>query len=953
MHRRFHALVLLLALPVLAQGAPVELARESFEGAVGAIGFTTSIATFEVSAATTSDYFKIVPNNGTKLSGGVLSGADGASFFAAEDIDTLPNSNLPTASLTTNAVNIAGKTNTSVRLLLAAPGTGPASGGSQNFYDWSATAAEVDFVRVEASVDGGPFTRLAQFSPTTATLNQALSLDADGDGLGGGTALTAAFQEFSYAVPTGNTVQVRVVMHSNATSEYICVDNIRIFGEAPATAPPVIGGVPGTALVFTEGSAATAVAPALTVTDADSTNLSSATVVISANNRASEDVLAASPSGAIVAGDISYNAATGTLTITRSAPVSTYQTVLRSVSYRNTNTVNPDTSTRQVRFNVSDGVNPSNAPLREVQVTDAVAVQSLPFMESFETDGRGTRYALTGRFTNGTALFDRGQPTGVTNLDGTFAIIAEDTLLDAAPIKSVDFTLNTAGFVNTTAVVRLGAVGGAIFDTGDLIAVEASVDGGAFVDLATFRSMAGTNSVLALDTDNNGTGDGLQLGSAMKDVTCNLPVGSVTTLRIRCQSNTVAERLVVDRVAVSGSLQQFSVNDASAPESTGLRIFTVTRTVASGQDTVNYATSNGTATAGSDYTAASGTVTLLNGEASKSFTVAVSQDNLVELDETFTLTLTSPSRGLLLDDTGTGTIANEDASVLSLTGGTVTEGDAGNALLTFSYSLTNPVDSVVGFNRATTTAGTAVAGGDFTAVGSTATSIAAAGLSGSFTVSVIGDHAPEPSETVGVLLSALTSGGRAVTFAGGGATLSAMGTITDDDPVIVPGAGNLGLKLGVSGKLTVAELIAAATGGEGALSISSVQVLPTAGGGTVTMADGWISYQPAPGFSGADSFTYTLTDGFQSVTGTVQVVADNGIGTTANIASMTSEGAGKRLVGFGIPGRAYQWQTSSDLTVWTALGAPTLCPAAGVMSVLDPGPLPPTRFYRLVQTTMP
>ena len=130
-----------------------------------------------------------------------------------------------------------------MRLLLAAPGNGPAGGGTQNFYDWSATAAEMDFVRVEASVDGGPFNRLAQFAPSTATLNQPLSLDTDGDGLGGqGTALTAAFQEFNFPVPTGNSVQVRVVMHSNATNEYLCVDNVRIFGESLRHCGPGAGG---------------------------------------------------------------------------------------------------------------------------------------------------------------------------------------------------------------------------------------------------------------------------------------------------------------------------------------------------------------------------------------------------------------------------------------------------------------------------------------------------------------------------------------------------------------------------------------------------------------------------------------------------------------------------------------------------------------------------------------
>ena len=78
-------------------------------------------------------------------------------------------------------MNIAGKTSTSVKILLAAPGTGPAGGGTQNFYDWSATAADIDFIRVEASVDGGPFNRLAAVlahQPNTLELSR-FSLDTD------------------------------------------------------------------------------------------------------------------------------------------------------------------------------------------------------------------------------------------------------------------------------------------------------------------------------------------------------------------------------------------------------------------------------------------------------------------------------------------------------------------------------------------------------------------------------------------------------------------------------------------------------------------------------------------------------------------------------------------------------------------------------------------------------
>ena len=103
-----------------------------------------------------------------------------------------------------------------------------------------------DLIRVEASVDGGPFNPILQFSPTNPTpaLNSPLSLDTDFNGLGGqGTTLTAAFQEFDAPFPTGNSVQIRVVMHSNATSEYLCMDLVRIFGDSPVTNPPTCAAV--------------------------------------------------------------------------------------------------------------------------------------------------------------------------------------------------------------------------------------------------------------------------------------------------------------------------------------------------------------------------------------------------------------------------------------------------------------------------------------------------------------------------------------------------------------------------------------------------------------------------------------------------------------------------------------------------------------------------------------
>ena len=81
---------------------------------------------------------------------------------------------------------------------------------------------------------------------------------------------------------------------------------------------------------------------------------------------------------------------------------------------------------------------------------------------------------------------------------------------------------------------------------------------------------------------------------------------------------------------------------------------------ASGTLTVDYATSDGTATAGTDYTAASGTLTFTAGDRSKTISVAVLDDSHDEGEETLTLRLSNPSGGRLTDGEATGTIENRD-----------------------------------------------------------------------------------------------------------------------------------------------------------------------------------------------------------------------------------------------------------------------------------------------------
>ena len=118
-----------------------------------------------------------------------------------------------------------------------------------------------------------------------------------------------------------------------------------------------------------------------------------------------------------------------------------------------------------------------------------------------------------------------------------------------------------------------------------------------------------------------------------------------------------------DSATVAGRLR-LSVADATVTEAAGASVDFAVRLdrPASAAVTVDYATSNGTATAGADYTSTSGTLTFAAGEVSKTIAVPVLEDSVNEGSETFTMTLSNPSGGnaYLFDAEATGTIENHD-----------------------------------------------------------------------------------------------------------------------------------------------------------------------------------------------------------------------------------------------------------------------------------------------------
>jgi hypothetical protein len=224
----------------------------------------------------------------------------------------------------------------------------------------------------------------------------------------------------------------------------------------------------------------------------------------------------------------------------------------------------------------------------------------------------------------------------------------------------------------------------------------------------------------------------------------------------------------VPQLAISG------VTTAEGNTGTTAFLFTVRLSAPSNQAvTVNYATADGSAEAGSDYQAASGTLTIPAGQTTGMITVLVNGDRLPEANETFFVNLSSPVNATVADDQGVGTILDDEPRI-SIGDRTVTEGNTGSTSATFTVTLSAAYDVPVTVQYATAN-GTAMAGSDYQAVSGMLT-IPAGQTTGTITVLVNGDRPAESNETFVVNLSNPTNA--AITDGQG------VGTIVDDEPRI-------------------------------------------------------------------------------------------------------------------------------------------------------------------------
>ena len=182
--------------------------------------------------------------------------------------------------------------------------------------------------------------------------------------------------------------------------------------------------------------------------------------------------------------------------------------------------------------------------------------------------------------------------------------------------------------------------------------------------------------------------------------------------------------------------------------------FTVTlAATSSGTVTVNFTTADGTATAGSDYVATSGTLTFNPGDTTKTITVLVNGDTLNEANETFFVNLSNPVNATIADGQGQGTILNDDTTLpsISINDISLAEGNSGtsNAIFTVTLSPASGQTVTVGYSTAN---GSATAGSDYVATSGTLT-FNPGDTTKTITVLVNGDTLNEANETFFVNLS--------------------------------------------------------------------------------------------------------------------------------------------------------------------------------------------------------
>ena len=313
-----------------------------------------------------------------------------------------------------------------------------------------------------------------------------------------------------------------------------------------------------------------------------------------------------------------------------------------------------------------------------------------------------------------------------------------------------------------------------------------------------------------------------------------------------------------DATAAAGRLK-LSASGYMVAQSIGTMTVTVNRTGgSSGAVSVAYATSNGTAVAGTDYTAASGILQWADGDAtSKTFTVAISNAAPFSGSRSFSIALSNPLSGAALGSPSSATVAISGDSSPPV--GSLTFSSASYTVAQNAGTVTVTVDRTDGSNHAVSVAyatsnGTAVSGTDFTATNGTLNWSIGDTTAKTFTIAISNATPFSGNKTLTVALSG-PRGGATIGYPG-----SASVTISGDE---VAPVGSLRLS---AASYTVSQSAGTATvtvqrtaGSNGAVSVAYATANGTAVAGTdYTAAKGTLKW--ADGDANANTFQVAISN---------------------------------------------------------------------------------------------
>ncbi len=574
-----------------------------------------------------------------------------------------------------------------------------------------------------------------------------------------------------------------------------------------------------------------------------------------------------------------------------------------------------------------------------------------------------------------------------TAADGSLATAGQFALALSSPANADLATATATGTVDALPALTVADATTTVTDTGAAQTLTfavtlsaASVDA-VTVDYATAdgTALAGTNYTA---TDGTLTfAPGQTTATVAVTILGNTAVGSTQTFSLALSDPTgatvatpVATAAIVNGTTGAATLSVAPVTVRVGTAGTADLAFTVTLSAAQASAvTVDYATADGTAVAGTDYTATAGTLTLPAGTTTGTVTVPVqaAATTTAGSTQTLTLVLSTPTGAALGTSSATGTIVDDDdgsagaTPTLSVAASTATVGTSGTATVAFAVTLSAAQASAVTVDYSTAD-GTAVAGTDYTATAGTLT-IAAGATTGTVDVPVqAGATTAQSSKTFTLALS--TPSGAAL------GTASATGTIVDDDvagtttpslsvaPATVTvgtsGTGTLAFTVTLSAPQASAVTVHYATANGTAVAGTNY----TATSGTLTIAAGSTNGTvdvPVVGAATTAESTTALTLALSSASGatlgtataTGTIIDDNvsssgGSGTSTDLSDNLSQTTDSTEAATGSNDLAASFATGTSAVSVTSVTIPLAVTSGGAVTVaiytdggLEPGTL--------------